>query len=140
MARVYSCLQNGDILFILSCRNWYDNIKILLVNKQDKVSIFFSWISLDGVSCVPVCMAKPEKQALCENVFFFSFVPFYVVILSLGLILFFSFSLFSNTGIVHKRVFHGFRQTKRDDYFWVPFHHFWSKQYFLPSSKVCLLI
>jgi hypothetical protein len=26
-------LQNGDILLVLSCHNWYDNDKILLKNK-----------------------------------------------------------------------------------------------------------
>jgi len=43
LARVYSCLQNGDLLLILSilsCRNGYDSNKIFLVNTQDKVSIF----------------------------------------------------------------------------------------------------
>ncbi len=28
------------------------------------------------------------------------------------------------------RLCHGFRLTKRDDYFWVDFDHFWIKQYF----------
>jgi len=40
LACVYSCLQNGDVLLILSCRNCYDSNKIFLVNKQDEVSSF----------------------------------------------------------------------------------------------------
>ncbi len=38
---VYNCLQNGDLLLILSCRNWYDINKIFSVSNRDKVSIFF---------------------------------------------------------------------------------------------------
>jgi len=49
LARVYSCLQNGDVLLNLSCLNWYDNNKIFLINKWDKVSIFLAvncWMAL----------------------------------------------------------------------------------------------
>jgi len=36
---VYSCLQNGDALLILSGHNSYDINKIFYVNKQDKVRL-----------------------------------------------------------------------------------------------------
>ena len=32
------------------------------------------------------------------------------------------------------RVCHGFRLTKRDDYFWVTFDHFWSKHHFFEAA------
>jgi len=40
LAHVYSCLQNGDVLLILSCCNWYDNKQKFLLNNCDKFSIF----------------------------------------------------------------------------------------------------
>jgi len=41
LARVYSCLQNGDVLLIISCpTNWHDKNKMVLINKWKEVSIF----------------------------------------------------------------------------------------------------
>jgi len=111
LARVYSCLQNGDVLLFLSCRNWYDNNEFFI--KQIGQSLnFFSRKLLDSVTCVPVPIMS--SNAIFNWPIQIWFKKPYITL-----------------PITFYRVCHGFRPTNWDDYFWVNFDHFWIKRNFL---------
>ncbi len=57
------------------------------------------------------------------------------------ILLFIAFKVQSISSLVNLqscKVCHGFRFTKRDDYFWVNFDHFWIEQYFWRNIENCL--